>query len=73
NERELLDTAIRNGGVDDINPVLAIIEKTDSINSAMEIARTHALEARQAIGILPESPWRAALEQLADYSTNRDH
>ena len=73
NERELLDTAIRNGGMDDINPVLAIIEKTDSINSAMEIARAHALEARQAIGILPESPWRTALEQLADYSINRDH
>ena len=72
-ERELLDTAIRNGGADDLNPVLAIIEKTDSINSAMEIARAHALEARQSIGILPESPWRAALEQLADYSVSRDH
>ncbi len=49
NERELLDSAIRNGGADDINPVLTIIEKTDSINSAMEIARAHALEASQAI------------------------
>ena len=72
-ERELLDAAIRDGGVDDINPVLSIIEKTDSINSAMEIAKAHALEARQAVGILPESPWRTALEQLADYSINRDH
>jgi len=72
-ERKLLDTAIRNGGVDDLNPVLAIIEKTDSINSAMEIARTYAIEARQAIGGLPESPWRTALEQLADYSVSRNH
>ena len=72
-ERELLDEAIRNGGADDLNPVLAIIEKTDSINSAMEIARTHASEARQAISILHESPWRTALEQLADYSINRNH
>ena len=72
-ERELLDTAIRNGGADDLNPVLAIIEKTDSINSAMKIARAHANEARQTIGILPESPWRSALEQLADYSVSRDH
>jgi len=72
-ERELLDAAIRDGGVDDINPVLSIIEKTDSINSAMEIAKAHALEARQAVGILPESPWRTTLEQLADYSINRDH
>lgn len=72
-ERELLDTAIRNGGADDLNPVLAIIEKTDSIKSAMEIARSHAVEARLIIGILPESPWRTALEQLADYSISRDH
>jgi octaprenyl-diphosphate synthase len=69
----LLDTAVRNGGADDLSPVLAIIEKTDSIDSAMKIAREHATEARQAIGILPESAWRTALEQLADYSVDRDH
>ncbi len=72
-ERELLDTAIRNGGVDDLSPILAIIEETDSLNSAMAVARTKAVEARQAIGILPESPWCTALEQLADYSVSRDH
>ncbi|MDX2429134.1 MAG: polyprenyl synthetase family protein [Xanthomonadales bacterium] len=71
-ERELLDNAIRNGGADDLRPVLAIIEKTDSINSSMEIARAHALEARQQIGVLPESPWRTALEQLADFSVSRN-
>ncbi len=72
-ERELLDEAIRNGGADDLNPVLAIIEKTGSIEAAMEIATQHSREARQAIEILPESPWRVALESLADYSVNRDH
>ena len=72
-ERGLLDTAIRNGGADDLNPILAIIEETGSLSSAMAIAREKAAEARQAIGILAESPWRAALEQLADYSVNRDH
>jgi len=72
-ERELLDTAIRNGGAEDLNPVLTIIKNTGSINSAMEFAKAHALEARQSIAILPESPWRAALEQLADYSVDRDH
>jgi len=72
-ERELLDAAIRNGGADDLNPVLAIIEKTASIGSAMEIAMQHARDARRAIEILPESPWRSALEALADYSVNRDH
>ena len=72
-ERELLDTAICNGGVGDFSAILAIIEKTDSLNSAMAVARAQALEARQAIGILPDSQWRKALEQLADYSVSRDH
>ena len=70
-ERALLDEAIRNGGADDLNPVLAIIEKTGSIKAAMEIARTHANEALQVVGILPRSRWRTALEQLADYSVSR--
>jgi octaprenyl-diphosphate synthase len=72
-ERVLLDTAIRNGGAEDLDAVLAIIEKTDSIDSAMQIATEHAREARRVIRILPESPWRTALEQLADYSIYRDH
>lgn len=73
NERNLLDRAIRNGGLDDLSPVLAIIEKTDSLKSAMDCARGLADEARQALEDLPASPWRAALEQLAGYSVNRDH
>ena len=71
--RALLDNAIRNGSVDDLRPILDIIEETNSLNSAMDIARARALEARQAIEVLPESAWRTALEQLADYSINRDH
>ena len=71
-ERELLDTAIRGGDADDLKPILAIIKETNSLDSAMALAMAQALEARQAIGVLPDSPWRAALEQLADYSVSRD-
>ncbi len=73
NDRELLDSAIINGTVEDLGRVLTIIEKTDSLNSAMGIATARATEARQAIAILPRSHWRTALEQLADYSISRDH
>lgn len=71
--RELLDNAIRNGGADELSPILAIIEETNSLNLAMEIARIRAVEARQALAILPDSSWRYALEQLAEYSISRDH
>ena len=72
-ERDLLDEAICNGGLHDLSPILAIIEKTDSLSTTMAIARKMADEARQAIQDLPASPWRVALEKLADYSVNRDH
>jgi len=72
-ERDLLDSAIQNGGIEELGPILAIIRRTNSLKSAMDIAREGAVEARRAIGILPDSPWRRALEQLADYSVSRNH
>jgi octaprenyl-diphosphate synthase len=72
-ERELLDAAIRNGGGNDLGSILAIIENTDSLESAMQVARTYANEASQAIRVLPDSPWRAALQQLVDHSVSRDY
>jgi octaprenyl-diphosphate synthase len=72
-ERDTLDAAIRNGGMDDLGPVLDIVRNTGALASAMDVARTQAAEAREAIGLLPASEWRAALEQLAGYSVSRDH
>ena len=72
-DRELLDAAISNGGVEDLDSILLIIRDTDSLDAAMAIAKTQASEASQAIQTLPSSQWRNALEQLADYSVGRDH
>jgi octaprenyl-diphosphate synthase len=72
-DRELLDAAIRDGGVENLSSILDIIKETDSLNAAMGVARERAYEARDAIRILADSRWRSALEQLADYSINRDH
>ncbi len=72
NERKLLDDAIRNGRLEDLSPVLEIIERTGSLKATLDCARTKANEARQALEILPASPWRVALEQLADYSIDRN-
>jgi octaprenyl-diphosphate synthase len=72
-QRELLDAAISNGGANELKPILAIIKQTGSLSAAMDVARTMASEAREAIAVLPESNWRDALEQLADYSISRDH
>jgi octaprenyl-diphosphate synthase len=72
-EREMLDAAIRNGGMDDLGPVLDIVRNTGALAAAMDVARDQAAEARRALGLLPASEWREALEQLADYSVSRNH
>ena len=72
-ERRILDEAIRNGGEKDLDGVLEIIRGSGALELAMEVAKQQAVEARQAIGKLPGSSWRLALEQLADYSVSRNH
>ncbi len=72
-ERDMIDAAIQNAGVADLAPILEIIRKTGSLDSAMDVAKAKASEAHEALSLLPPSPWREALEQLADYSVNRDH
>lgn len=72
-ERELLDAAISNGCMDNLEPILSIIKETGALDSAMEVARNMAIEAREAVALLDDSPWREALELLADYSISRDH
>jgi len=72
-QRAILDDAITNGGVDGLEPVLEIIRGSGALELAMEVAEQQAVEARQAIGKLPDSNWRLALEQLADYSVSRNH
>jgi octaprenyl-diphosphate synthase len=72
-EQIVLDDAIRNGGTNDLSAVLTIIEKTNALEAAMDSARSQATKAGLAIQTLPDSRWRAALEQLALYSVNRNH
>ena len=72
-DRELMDAAISNGSADNLEPILSIIQQTGSLDSAMEVARNMAAEARESIALLPESPWRDALGLLADYSIDRNH
>jgi len=37
----------------------------------MDLARQYAREAREALAVFEESPWRETLEDLADYVVER--
>ena len=70
-QRQLLRSAIENGGGDQITAVIGIIESTDAIAYTAGLAREEAQKAKSALQILPPTAYRSALEALADFSVQR--
>jgi len=70
-DRELLSAAIRSGGLDKINEVIAIIESTGSLAYTSQRASTEAEKAKLALSPLPPSAYKDAMMILADFSVQR--
>ncbi|RYD15268.1 MAG: octaprenyl-diphosphate synthase [Lysobacteraceae bacterium] len=67
----MLREAIRAGGLDALEPVLAAIRDTDALAASRDRAHAHAGRARDALAQLPPSPALDALALLADYAVDR--
>jgi octaprenyl-diphosphate synthase len=72
-DQALIDDAVRNASVGDLEPVLAIIRRTGALESAMAVAEAEAGKALKCLSALPETSWRDALETLARHSYQRNH
>lgn len=70
-ERALLEDAITNASRDNLDNVLAIIEKTGSLAYTSRAAREQAKLAQDALSVLPDSKYKAALMALAEFSVER--
>ncbi len=70
-QRKLLQDAITNGGRDHIDDVRGIIESTGSLAYTARRARDEAELARQALAIVPPSPHKQALMDLAVFAVER--
>nr|WP_224784770.1 octaprenyl diphosphate synthase [Marinihelvus fidelis] len=71
-ERELIDTAIRDGGLDQLDQILAITRRTGALEATAERARAEADTATAALDGLADSDWKRALVTLARLSYDRD-
>jgi geranylgeranyl pyrophosphate synthase len=65
---DLLRAALAGGDVDD---ALELLRTNGSIDVALEAVGEWAGKAKEALGAIPESPGRIALERLADFLTGR--
>ncbi len=63
--------AIENGSREHMEEIVAIVESTEAITYTARAARAEAEYALQALGNISPSPYRDALETLAEFSVSR--
>ncbi len=71
NDKNTLINAITNASRDNLDKVLAIIEQTGSLAYTARVAREQAKLAQNALSILPDSKYKKALTELAEFSVER--
>jgi len=67
----MLENAITNASRDNLDAVLAVIEKTGSLAYTARAARQQAKLAQAALDVLPDSKYKTALMTLAEFSVER--
>jgi octaprenyl-diphosphate synthase len=72
-EAKLIRKAIENGSCDKLDSILQIIESTKAIEYTANAAKKHAREANSALHHVPESPYRNALHDLAEFVVERSY
>lgn len=70
-EKSIIENAIVNGGLDDINAIMAAIEHTNALEYTFKKAREHAALAEAALTGLPVSNYKQALIALTQFSVAR--
>ena len=72
-DAQMMRAVISHGGLEQLDRITALIRESDALDRTRELAHAHAQGARAALASLPASPYRDALEVLADYAIARIH
>jgi octaprenyl-diphosphate synthase len=72
-QKALVRSAIRDGGLENIDSVAAAVESTGAITYTARAAMAEVELALQALEGIPTSPYRDALEGLAQFAVSRTH
>lgn len=72
-EIALIRDAITNGNTENLESIIAIIESTGAIDYTANAAKQHALQANALLKNIPESPYRKALHDLAEFVVERSY
>lgn len=72
-ERETIRQAIKQGGLDQLDRILATIHSTKALDYTINIARNEANIAIETLNVLPDSEYKTALTAIAALSVERTH
>ncbi len=67
----MIKQAIEKGGLDFIKEITGIIRKTNSLEYTINVAKKETMLANNCLKVLPESEFKTALANLANYSLSR--
>jgi len=70
-DKVVLEQAIENGGKDNLESALSIIQKTDALDYTAKKAQESAEKAKESLNDLENSKYKNALIDLADFSIRR--
>ena len=73
NDALMIREAIEQGGLDRIDEIIAIINKTGSLEYSQGIAEKETALAIESLSSFPDSPEKTALTELAWFSIRRQH
>lgn len=72
-QQQLIQETLSKGSLDNLSGVLQAIEETQGINYTKQVAAAEVDRAIQALNPLPNSVYKTALAELAQYALTRDH
>ncbi|MFT3905822.1 MAG: polyprenyl synthetase family protein [Steroidobacteraceae bacterium] len=70
---EMIRSAIRDGGLENLQQVMNAIESTGGLLYTARLAQTEADKALAVLNVLPESNYRQGLAALARFAVQRQH
>lgn len=71
-KRKRMREIIEEGEREAIDEVIALIKETDALQSSMQAAKDLAIEAVVMLDVLPDTPYRQALQALAELVVKRN-
>jgi len=71
-QAELIRTAIKEGGIEQMDEILEAIHATGSLDYTMNCAKEHSAQAKDCLISLPTSKEQQAMLELADFAIQRN-